>query len=98
VVTNIVDCALREGGLHEIRICPDVRQQAIAFEVTDEGRPFNILEAEPRALPGLSEDSVLGGHGIRLIRRFADEIRYDRSGGMNRLTLGFRTSDTSQEA
>lgn len=97
-VTNIMDCALPEGGLREIRIRPEVGRQAITFEVTDEGRPFNPLEVVPRGLPLRLEDSVLGGHGLRLIRSYADDVRYERVGGLNQLTLGFRLSGASPEA
>ena len=79
--TNIMEHALPEGkGSREIRIRPDIGDQSIVtFEVSDEGRPFNILEAEPRVLPVRLEDSVLGGHGIRLIRNYTDDIRYERT-------------------
>jgi serine/threonine-protein kinase RsbW len=97
VVTNIMDCALREGGLYEIRIRPEVGPRAITLELTDEGPPFNILEAEPRVLPMRLEDFVPGGHGIGLIRCYSDDIRYERVGSLNRLTLGFRTSGASPE-
>jgi serine/threonine-protein kinase RsbW len=97
-VTNIMECTLPEGGLHEIRIRTDIGHQAITFEVTDEGRPFNILVAEPRVLPVRLEESVLGGQGVRLIRSYSDDIRYERVGSLNRLTLGFRISGASPEA
>lgn len=94
-VTNIMDCALSGGGGHEIRIGAEVGNQAVTFEVTDKGCAFNPLETEPRILPARLEDHVLGGHGIRLIRSYSDEVRYERVGGQNRLTLGFRTSVAS---
>lgn len=97
-VTNIVDRARSKGGSHEIRIRPDVGPQAIMFELTDEGPPFNILEAKSCALAARLEDSILGGNGIRLIRSYSDDIRYKRVGNLNRLTLGFRISGVSPEA
>jgi anti-sigma regulatory factor (Ser/Thr protein kinase) len=97
-VTNIVDLAHSKGGAQEIRIRRDVLPQAIMFELTDDGPPFNILDAKSRALPARLEDSILGGSGIRLIRSYSDDIRYERVGSLNRLTLGFRVSGASQGA
>jgi serine/threonine-protein kinase RsbW len=97
-VTNIVDRALSKGGSQKMRIHPDVLPQAIMFELTDDGPPFNILEAKSRALPACLEDSILGGSGIRLIRSYSDDIRYERVGSLNRLTLGFRISGASPGA
>ena len=59
------------------------------FVVEDEAPAFNPLEAEE--LPALTAGAPMriGGQGIRLIRRFADSIEYERTDGGNRLHLGF---------
>jgi len=55
--------------------------------VTDDGHPFNPLEApEPdTTLP--VEERPIGGLGIYLLRKMFDRMDYTRTDGKNRVTL-----------
>jgi anti-sigma regulatory factor (Ser/Thr protein kinase) len=55
--------------------------------VTDNGRPFDPLTVEPRPVSRNLEEAEVGGRGIQLIRAFAQELRYDRCGDLNRFTM-----------
>lgn len=59
----------------------------IEVEIVDVGNPIppGLLEAEVPDDP-LAES----GRGLALIRTCADDLRYERGGGRNRLTLTFR--------
>jgi serine/threonine-protein kinase RsbW len=59
------------------------------FTVDDDAPPFNPLEAAE--LPTLDEqgEARIGGHGIRLIRGFADTLEYEPTPTGNRLRIGF---------
>jgi serine/threonine-protein kinase RsbW len=63
------------------------------FEVTirDHGVPFNPSEVEidPRVDRPLDERKI-GGLGLYLIRRLANEISYSRKNNQNILKIGFR--------
>ncbi|TCT07996.1 ATP-binding protein [Aquabacter spiritensis] len=72
----------------EIRIdylhLPDTR---VAVRIADNGTAF-----DPTAVvsPDMAEDvegARIGGHGVRLMRHFLDDISYERADGENRLTL-----------
>ena len=47
---------------------------------------------EPPVAPRDLRSAKIGGLGIRLIRGFADQIIYQRSGPLNRLLLSFRVN------
>jgi serine/threonine-protein kinase RsbW len=59
------------------------------FTIEDDAPPFNPLETP--VLPELDEQGELriGGHGIRLIREFADTLEYEPTPTGNRLHFGF---------
>ena len=59
------------------------------FTIEDDAPPFNPLEAP--VLPELDEQGEIriGGHGIRLIRGFADTLEYELTPTGNRLHFGF---------
>jgi anti-sigma regulatory factor (Ser/Thr protein kinase) len=54
---------------------------------TDDGLPFNPLTLpEPRIHVPIEERGI-GGLGIHLLRKIADDLHYSRTDGKNRLTL-----------
>lgn len=65
------------------------------FLVDDDAPRFNPLDAPE--LPPLNphEEMRLGGHGIRLLRQFADEIRYEAMPNGNRLSIRFLATVTA---
>jgi anti-sigma regulatory factor (Ser/Thr protein kinase) len=95
IVTHIL-IVLDEILSNVIKFAPDAREVAVSFdisagrveiEIADDGRPFDPVrdpgqapETTPRGLP-------LGGRGLMLVHKLMNEMRYERSGGWNRLTL-----------
>jgi serine/threonine-protein kinase RsbW len=63
----------------------------LAFTIEDHAPPFDPLAAqEPhRSVPGSIDQIPLGGQGIRLLRRFAGSLTYQRVDGANRLRIAF---------
>lgn len=85
--TNVIKYGLEEPDGHEIEV--EVWEDAGGWvmRVTDDGRPFNPLEAAtPRTDAGLEEREV-GGLGLHLVRRMFDETNYERTEGKNRLVM-----------
>lgn len=65
-----------------------------AFVIEDCAPAFNPLEYTLPKLPlpsDFNEDFAPGGQGIRLMRKFAGSLSYQRLSGGNRLTIGFNT-------
>ena len=74
-----------EEGRFEIRGL--VEDGVATFTLTDGGRPFDPL-AKPDPDTLLSgEERGIGGLGIYMVKSMADEVKYEYSGGLNRLTL-----------
>jgi serine/threonine-protein kinase RsbW len=58
--------------------------------VSDDGPEFDPLAAEAPDTTLAVEDRPIGGLGIELVKRLMDEVRYESSGGRNRLRLARR--------
>jgi anti-sigma regulatory factor (Ser/Thr protein kinase) len=58
--------------------------------IVEDGAPhFNPLEQPARPALTPNEDTRVGGHGIRLVREFADALDYERLPAGNRLKMVF---------
>jgi len=89
-LANIAEHSYR-GVAAEVRLEILLDQDAAILTVIDSGPNFNPLN-HPAPEPHASIASVpIGGLGIHLMRRFADEISYERAESRNRLTLRFGT-------
>jgi len=58
----------------------------LRLTVRDDGPAFNPLEAAPPRRFASVEDAQLGGLGIGLIRKLSQDLSYDRTGGVNRIS------------
>jgi serine/threonine-protein kinase RsbW len=66
------------------------RQRAqVVCCIDDRGVAFDPLAHEPDPLPTSLDDAKVGGSGLRLVRRFADQLNYQRENGINHLTVVF---------
>jgi serine/threonine-protein kinase RsbW len=76
-----VDCVLdgdHKGGNHEL-----------VLTIDDEAPAFDPLAAPEAENPSTIEELKPGGRGIRLMRKFAGSLAYQRLPSGNRLTLRF---------
>jgi serine/threonine-protein kinase RsbW len=63
----------------------------LVFTIEDHAPPFDPL-AEPddgHPVPQSIDQIPVGGQGIRLLRRFAGSLAYERVAGVNRLRIAF---------
>ena len=74
---------------HEIAVRLGHQGKDVVLEIEDDGIAFDPTEGEPPPLATL-ESTRIGGWGMRIVRRFSDEVRYRRIDGRNCLTLIFR--------
>jgi len=64
----------------------------LVFTVEDEAPKFDplaISPEEPTSAPSPADQLPLGGQGIRLMRKFAGSLAYQRLSAGNRLTMTF---------
>lgn len=88
-VTNIVTHAFKSDSAHALDLAVWRDDAALYAELTDDGPPFDPVAHVPTAMAKDLGSAQIGGLGIRLMRSFARQIAYRRTGGCNRLTLSF---------
>jgi anti-sigma regulatory factor (Ser/Thr protein kinase) len=89
LVTNVVRYAWAEkaGRFLTLRVARSGSDVAITVE--DDGRPFDPSDAPIAAVPHSLDEAVPGGRGLMLVRSIAPEVRYERTDGVNRVTIRF---------
>ena len=87
LVTNCIKYGYRDSNNHTIDFLLSVSEGTLRLDVIDDGSPFNPLDAPRPDLSLPPEKRPLGGLGLHLLRELADDMRYERRDGTNRLTL-----------
>ncbi|HJO92246.1 MAG TPA: ATP-binding protein [Victivallales bacterium] len=78
-----------ETGYFKIIINLDFHKKSILINVIDNGIPFNLIsKSDPDASMSLDERKN-GGWGIFLVKRFVNELSYQRKNDENILCLKF---------
>ena len=87
ILSNVVKFASDAGDGREIAVSFDISAERVEIEIADEGRPFDPVHDPPEAPEITPRGLPIGGRGLLLVRKLMSEMRYERSGGRNRLTL-----------
>lgn len=74
-------------GDRRVRLRLSEEGHQLVLEVTDNGSAFDPTARTPRPLDASLEDARIGGHGLRLMLHYLDDMRYERREGWNRLQL-----------
>ena len=75
------------GELIEVRLC--MAPAVVELAVEDSGPEFNPLTSAEKPQPASLVDAQAGGLGIKLVRRYCQDISYTRQEGRNLLRLRF---------
>ncbi len=59
----------------------------VVLELRDNGHPYNPSAEVSPPLANCLDDAAPGGHGLRLMRHYLEDLRYQRQGGWNCLTM-----------
>ncbi len=87
ILVNIFNYAYPDR-LGEVEVaCRLADDGRLLVEVADQGVPFNILSREDPDLKAGIEERSIGGLGVFFVKQFIRDIRYQREGGRNILTL-----------
>lgn len=89
-LSNVIRHGYRGEPNHPLRVgFSTPREGEFVFDVEDEAPVFDPLGAPE--LPPLNphEEVRVGGQGIRLLRRFADSLEYEKTPAGNRLRMFF---------
>lgn len=93
---NIVNHALRRVAQQKFRVTFERAGNEIFIELRDHGPEFDPT-AWARSSSETESDDAIGGWGIQLVRRYMDEIRYERKAGENTLRLSKRLMSEGME-
>ncbi len=98
-INNVVEHAYAGQQPGIVRVLCSLRPSGLDIRICDTGQPL----PEERLPPGLAADVTVaradlpeGGFGWFLIRELTDDIRYDRCGDSNHLSLRFDISTDSE--
>ena len=83
--SNIVNHALQRDAQKIFHVTFDCFDGAFVIELRDRGPAFDPTAKKASRQP--PDDDLPGGWGIHLVRRFMDEIHYERRAGENVLRL-----------
>ena len=87
LVTNIISYGYDDQLPHLIRINLQREGDRLAVTVEDDGNAFNPLEVPAPRMSDNLDDLTPGGLGIHLARELTQEAVYNRTEGLNILTL-----------
>ncbi|MCX6969734.1 MAG: ATP-binding protein [Verrucomicrobia bacterium] len=87
LVSNIIKYGYDDNGPHEIRINACIQDGTLSLEVSDDGHPFNPLDAPDPPLHLPAHERPIGGLGLHFIRSMTDSLDYKRHEGRNIVTV-----------
>ena len=90
LVVNAITHGFPQGGQHTIHIELRFEDECISARITDDGIPFNPLQAKPPDTTQSVADRPIGGLGIHLVKMISDKLDHRREGNTNILQVQIR--------
>ncbi len=87
ILSNVIRHGFQPGQASEIRVRVSFEPSAYEIEVIDNAAPYNPLLREDPDLNVPIAQRRPGGLGIFLVKKLADELRYDYRDGRNHLVF-----------
>ena len=96
IVLNTIEHGFDEDDdAKECKIELSSDADAVTIVISDRGKPFDPLTDAPDAdVDSAMGERAVGGLGVHLVETLMDEASYQRTDGMNRLTLVKSRSDS----
>ena len=89
-LSNIMRHGYAGAPNREIEIRYSMPQTGVfCFVIDDKAPSFDPVTAIEPPIPVSLEDSSVGGQGLRLLKHFADTLKYEATPGGNRLSISF---------
>ena len=87
IIINVISYGYTDAVDHTIDIALSYDGEDVTAIVTDDGKPFDPLQAPPPKLGASLKTRRVGGLGIHFVRNLMDQCSYSRLDGRNELTL-----------
>ncbi len=89
-LSNIIRHGHRGEPVHTLSIdFAASGESGLSFTIEDCAPPFDPTEPSARPAPSSLLDLQPGGNGLPLLRKFSEDLRYERLANGNRLTIWF---------
>lgn len=90
-LTNIIMYAFQHPPQHDaqahIEISAHTHGTLLSLDIIDNGAPFDPTLNQPPPLAATLDCAQAGGHGLRLMRHYLQDIQYRRHNERNHLRL-----------
>ncbi len=97
ILSNIIRHGYAGEPNHALMIHHRInREGSFTLVVEDQAPQFNPLLVSDPPVPRSLEEISRGGHGIKLLKQFADAIDYERMSNGNRITVTFIAHGSTQ--
>lgn len=88
VIVNIINYAYPDTDKPgKIRLFCKIEGDTLKMEIADDGIPFDMLTADDPDIDASLEDRHIGGLGVFFVKQLMDEVKYERRGDENFLSL-----------
>ena len=86
---NVVDYAYPGKNGMPVQLNMDGTGETLTFTLIDEGEPFAPTTLDEPDTSLSAEERPIGGLGVFLVKQIMDEVRYERQGNRNILTMTY---------
>ena len=86
-VDEIYSNIVRYSGASEAQVRIMKETDTLRLVFSDNGKPYNPLDAKEPDVTASAEDRAIGGLGIFMVRKMMDKVEYMYKDGQNVLTL-----------
>jgi anti-sigma regulatory factor (Ser/Thr protein kinase) len=87
LLANIIGYAFDDADLHDVRIHLHRNEDSASLSLEDDGRAFDPVSGDTYVEPETLDAAGHRGYGVHLVRRFADDMQYQRENGRNLVTV-----------
>ena len=87
IFVNIISYAYDDNDEHNITVTIAMENEQLIAKITDEGKPFNLLDRPSPDIEQPIEERPNSGMGVLLVKELMDNVEYTRINGKNLLKL-----------
>ena len=87
VLSNVVKYSWQDDAQHEFLVRITVHSAGVDLDIFDDGQAFDPLAAPSPSPLQPGQRPLPGGLGIHLAKKLLDDVKYERIGGCNHITL-----------
>lgn len=87
IFLNLLWHAFKDAAEHKVEFTVQLQADQVTLSFEDDGIAFDPTQAAEPPIPASLLDAPIGGRGLKLLRRTARSLSYERREGRNRLRV-----------